>query len=108
MIEAIGLKKSFGPVPALCEISMEIREDQVFGLIGSNGAGKSTLLRLIAGVLRPDKGEIRVDGEAVYDRPAIKERIFFISDEGWFFRNAVPRDIIGFYAGVYPLSLIHI
>ena len=82
MIEAIGLKKSFGPVPALCEISMEIREDQVFGLIGSNGAGKSTLLRLIAGVLRPDKGEIRVDGEAVYDRPAIKERIFFISDEG--------------------------
>ena len=102
MIEAIGLKKNFGPVPALCEISMEIREDQVFGLIGSNGAGKSTLLRLIAGVLRPDKGEIRVDGEAVYDRPAVKERIFFISDEGWFFRNAVPRDVIGFYAGVYP------
>ena len=65
MIEAIGLKKSFGPVPALCEISMEIREDQVFGLIGSNGAGKSTLLRLMVGLIMPTSGEIWIDDQEI-------------------------------------------
>ena len=55
MIQMEHLGKSFGSIPAVDDISMEIREGEVFGLIGTNGAGKSTLLRMIAGVMKPDR-----------------------------------------------------
>ena len=45
-----------------------IEEGHVYGLIGTNGAGKSTLMRLLAGVLAPDEGMVKVDGEPVYDK----------------------------------------
>ena len=51
MIQMEHLGKSFGSIPAVDDISMEIREGEVFGLIGTNGAGKSTLLRMISGVM---------------------------------------------------------
>ena len=102
MIEIRNLMKSFGKIRAVDGISLTIPERQVFGLIGTNGAGKSTLLRMIAGVLEPDGGELLVDGEEVYDRPAVKQDIFFISDEPYFFRNAAPEDMQRWYADHYP------
>lgn len=59
--------KSFGSVKAVDKVSLEIGEREVFGLVGSNGAGKSTLLRMAAGILKPDEGEIEIDGESIYD-----------------------------------------
>ena len=75
MIEVKNLSKSFGAVKAIDAISAHIEEGHVFGLIGTNGAGKSTLMRLLTGVLKPDGGEILIDGEPVYDNPAVKEKI---------------------------------
>ena len=65
MIEIEGLKKSFGEIQALKEIHMQIREGELFGVVGTNGAGKSTLLRILAGVLRQDQGKVRIDGQEV-------------------------------------------
>ena len=102
MITATNVSKRFDSILAVDCVSTVISQGAVFGLIGSNGAGKSTFLRLLAGVLKPDQGEISVDGQPVYDSPDTKRRCFFISDEQYFFQNATPETMKGFYKTIYP------
>jgi simple sugar transport system ATP-binding protein len=64
LIELEHISKSFGRVSALADISMQVNNNEVLGLIGDNGAGKSSLIRIISGVHAPDSGEIRVHGKA--------------------------------------------
>lgn len=59
------LDKSFPGVRALQDVSIEVYPGEVLGLVGENGAGKSTLMRVLAGVYKPDSGEIRLEGESV-------------------------------------------
>ena len=102
MIELKDLNKTFNDVHAADHITGTIRDGMVFGLIGSNGAGKSTLLRMISGVIRPDGGELLVDGKHVYENPEIKSQICFLSDTPYFFQNADLREMRDYYADVYP------
>ena len=60
-----GLSKRFGETHALREVTLEVRQREVVGLVGENGAGKSTLLKLLGGVFAPDAGQINVRGAAV-------------------------------------------
>ncbi len=62
MLETIDLCKSFGPVPVLKRVSLQLRAGCILGLIGENGAGKSTFINCLSGALVPDSGEIRLDG----------------------------------------------
>ena len=87
MIHIQNVTKKFGEITAVNQVSLNIDDGQVFGLVGTNGAGKSTLLRLICGILKPDAGTIEVCGQPVYDKPHVKEKIFFIPDDPFFFRN---------------------
>jgi simple sugar transport system ATP-binding protein len=64
IIELENISKSFGSVSALADISMQVNDYEVLGLIGDNGAGKSTLIKIISGVHGPDSGEILVRGKA--------------------------------------------
>lgn len=102
MIEATGIKKYFDSVKAIDGVTAKIEEGHVFGLIGTNGAGKSTFLRMVTGVLKPDKGEILVDGQNVYDNPEAKEKIFYISDDQYFYKSGTPTDMMRLYKSVYP------
>src|SRR4030088_2237734 len=56
------LTKSYGAVRALHNVSLDLEAGEILGLVGDNGAGKTTLVRCIAGIYRPDSGEILVDG----------------------------------------------
>ena len=108
MIEIRDVSKSFEDIQAVDHVNINIKEDSVFGLIGTNGAGKSTVLRMMSGVIRPDKGEVVIDGMPVFDHVEAKERIFFIADEPYFFANATPEDMGRYYAGVYPnFDMLH-
>ncbi len=102
MIEIRDVSKRFEEIQAVDHVSINIKEDSVFGLIGTNGAGKSTVLRMMSGVIRPDEGEILVDGIPVFDRVEAKERLFFIADEPYFFANATPEDMGRYYSSVFP------
>jgi len=102
MIELNHVKKSFQDIVAVDDVSVSIQENQLFGLIGTNGAGKSTILRMIAGVYRADQGEVCIDGEKVYDNVVAKEKLFFIPDEPYFFKNATAVDMEQYYKTVYP------
>lgn len=63
MLSVNGISKSFMGVKALKDVSLEIRPNEVIGLIGENGAGKSTLMRTLAGTLQPDSGAMTLDGK---------------------------------------------
>lgn len=102
MIEIHNVKKRFEKIPAVREVSLAVEEGSVFGLLGTNGAGKSTLLRMMAGVLVPDEGEILLDGCSVWNSEAAKSKLFYISDDQYFFPNATPIDMARFYAICYP------
>ena len=83
-IELVGVGKRFGEIQALREVDLSIRHGSIHGLVGENGAGKSTLGKIIAGVHRPDGGELRVDGEAVSyrsTRDALAQGITMIAQE---------------------------
>lgn len=102
MIEAKNLTKSFGKFKAVNHIDVHIKENAVFGLIGTNGAGKSTFLRMISGVLKPDEGELLVDGEPIFDNARMKENIFFVPDDHYYYVAGTPRDMMEMYAAYYP------
>lgn len=102
MIRATDVTKRFGDFTALDGASLHVKKGSVYGLVGPNGAGKTTIIRHITGILRPDAGEIAVDGRAVYENPAVKSRIAYIADEPYFFAGYSIKDMAKYYSGIYP------
>lgn len=102
MIEVKGISKSFNGIKAVDNLDAVIQEGAVFGLIGTNGAGKSTFLRMVCGILKPDEGTVLVDDKPVFEVPESKQKIFYISDEQYFFANANSIDMKRYYQSVYP------
>ncbi len=102
MIEIKNVVKSYDQIKAVDHVSVTIKENTVFGLIGTNGAGKSTVLRMLAGVQRPNEGEIMIDGLPVFDNMEAKKKLYFIADEPYFFANANAADMQKYLCSIYP------
>ena len=68
ILKVEGVSKNFGSIVALNNVSLEVYEDEVVGLVGDNGAGKSTLIKILSGVFPADKGEIYLEGKQVHFR----------------------------------------
>ncbi|WP_253958483.1 sugar ABC transporter ATP-binding protein [Rhizobium sp. WYJ-E13] len=64
-IDMRGISKSFGVVKALADADLKVRRGTIHGLVGQNGAGKSTIIKVLAGMLKPDAGEIVINGQSV-------------------------------------------
>lgn len=101
MIEIRGLVKSYGSFRALDGLDATVPKGAVYGLVGPNGAGKSTLIRHLAGIYRQDAGELLIDGEPVYENPAVKGRIAYIPDDVFYFGQAGVGDMMRFYRDMY-------
>src|SRR5436309_1295370 len=65
MLSVSNVSKAFGSVQALDNVSLDIGENEVVGIVGENGAGKSTLMRILAGVYTPDRGSLQLDGRTI-------------------------------------------
>ena len=102
MIEAKAVSKSFDGFLALNDLDMTVPKGSIYGLVGPNGAGKSTILRHLCGVYRPDGGVITIEGQPVYEHPAIKERMVVIPDDVYYYGSASVREMMKFYRGMYP------
>ena len=102
MIEMKNVVKTFDGFAALDGLTLTAPKGSVYGMVGPNGAGKSTAIRHLAGILRADSGEIAIDGQPVFENPAVKERVAYIPDDVFFFPQATISDMMKFYRRLYP------
>ncbi|RPJ60001.1 MAG: ATP-binding cassette domain-containing protein [Acidobacteria bacterium] len=91
-----ALSKSFGKLPVVKEFSLEVKDGELFVLLGSSGSGKSTVLRLIAGLLRPDHGRILLQGRDVTHIPPQQRGVGFVFQNYSIFRHMTASGNIEF------------
>src|SRR5947209_1297099 len=90
---------------ALQEVSLNIKEGEIFGVLGPNGAGKTTLLNSISTLLLPDSGDITILGESILTHPErIRQRINLCSGNANFAWSLTIRENLRFYAMLYGLK----
>ncbi len=103
-LEIQGLVKCFDR-PAVDGLELTVRTGEFYALVGPNGAGKTTTLRMIAGLLRPDAGTIRVGGiDALADPVAAKQIVAWVSDEPMIYDKLTPREYLEFVAGLWGVE----
>ena len=102
MIEVKQLVKTFDGFPALAGADVTVPKGAIYGLVGPNGAGKTTLLRHLTGVYRQDGGTVSIDGQEVWENPAVKTRVASIPDDWYYFSQSNLADMARYYQGFYP------
>ena len=105
MIELSALTKRYGPFTAVDSINLLVPRGELFGFLGPNGAGKTTTLRMIAGILRPTAGTVRIGGvDVVADPTAAKARLGFIPDRPFIYEKLTGIEFLRFVAGLFDQS----
>lgn len=105
MLKIENLTKSYGKFKAVNHLSLEIKEGEIFGFVGPNGAGKTTTMKMIATLLKPDSGEIYLDGvDLSKDLKGIRERIGYMPDFFGVYDNLKAIEYLEFYGDVAGLS----
>lgn len=102
MIRITDVVKDFDGFRALNHLDMHVPKGAIYGLVGPNGAGKSTIIRHITGAYKQDQGEVKIDGQTVFENPAVKEKFAYIPDDVFYFIQANTIDMMKFYRGLYP------
>jgi sodium transport system ATP-binding protein len=105
MIQVENLHKRFGAVIAVDGVSFVAHDGAVTGLLGPNGAGKTTTLRMLYALMRPDVGEIRVDGvDAVAEPQKAQARLGVLPDVSGLYPRLTPREHLDYYGRLQGLS----
>lgn len=104
VLEADSLRKEFGALVAVDNVSLSLEQGQVLGLIGPNGAGKTTLLRILATLLRPTSGRATILGCDLATRYlSIRKRIGFVPDFFNLYGDLTLRECLAFFAEAYEV-----
>lgn len=94
-----------GRVKAVNSINLEVKKGEIFGFLGPNGAGKTTTIKMITGILKPDEGEIFVNGINVVSEPIkAKKQIGFVPDNPEIFNRLTGIEYLNFIADIYEVD----
>ena len=105
MLKVENLRKTFGDLVAVDEVSFEAEPGRVYGLLGPNGAGKTTTISMLCGLLRPDRGKAWVGGIDVWSQPVEAKRLLgFVPQEIVLYGNLSGMQNLKFWGGLYGLS----
>ena len=105
ILVARDLARSFGAVRAVEDVSVIARAGEVVGLLGPNGAGKTTTLRMLAGILTPERGSVRICGVDIHAEPLdAKRRLGFLSGDTHLYQRLTPIEVLTYFGTLYGLS----
>jgi ABC-2 type transport system ATP-binding protein len=105
LLNVSNLVKSYGPRRAVDDVSFQVRAGQTVGLLGPNGAGKSTTVGMLCGLLRPDAGEVLLDGEPVGAGAAkAKRKIGLVPQDLALYDDLPARENLRLFGALYGLS----
>ena len=105
MITVERLRKSFGSLVAVDDVSFTIEQGEIFGLLGPNGAGKTTSINMICGVLKPDGGRVVIGGKDIWlESKAVKRSLGVVPQEIAVYEDISARDNLNFWGSLYGLS----
>lgn len=105
MLKIEHLSKQYGEKRAVNDLSLHIKQGEIFGFIGHNGAGKTTTLKSVVGILKFDSGEIFVDGVSVKENPkACKEKIAYIPDNPDLYEFMTGTQYLNFVSDIFGVS----
>jgi len=103
-ISFVKVAKRYGKTPALADLSLDVREGEMFGLIGPDGAGKTTAIRLMCGLLHADAGDIKVLGlDPVRSHRQITEKVGYLSQRFSLYGDLTIDENIAFFAEVHAV-----
>jgi sodium transport system ATP-binding protein len=104
MIEVKDLHKAFGAVKAVDGVSFTARDGEITGLLGPNGAGKTTTLRMLYTLMKPDRGEVLVDGvDAATDALTVRRHLGVLPDARGLYKRLTARENIDYFAHLQGL-----
>jgi ABC-2 type transport system ATP-binding protein len=103
VIETKNLKKRFGKILAVDNVSLEIEKGKIFGLIGPNGGGKTTLIRMILGILKPTEGEVFVFGKKMPNRKVLK-KIGYMPQESALYENLTLKENLLTFGEIFGIK----
>jgi ABC-2 type transport system ATP-binding protein len=107
MIEAVGLRKSYGDTLAVKGVDLRVQPGEIFGFLGPNGAGKTTTIKMLIGLLRPTAGVARIGGHDIQRDPiAAKRLIGYVPDQPYLPEKLTAREFLEFTAGLYQLEYV--
>jgi ABC-2 type transport system ATP-binding protein len=105
LIEADSLVKVFGRFRAVDGVSLDVAPGEIHGFLGPNGAGKTTTIRMIAGLLQPTSGRVRIAGHDLGREPeAAKRALGFIPDRPFLYEKLTAAEFLRFHGGLYGLE----
>ena len=105
MLEIRNLRKTFGDLVAVDDVSFSIEPGQILGLLGPNGAGKTTTVSMISGLLTPDRGEVRIGGRPLAgDTDPAKRKIGLVPQDLALYDELTARDNLRFFGALYTLT----
>src|SRR5262245_55720371 len=105
MLDINNIRKSFGSLVAVDDVSFSLAGGQLVGLLGPNGAGKTTTVSMIAGLLTPDRGEVLVGGKRLAsDTDPAKRRIGLVPQDLALYDELSARDNLRFFGSLYNLT----
>ena len=104
MIEVKDLHKAFGEVKAVEGVTFAARDGEITGLLGPNGAGKTTTLRMLYTLMKPDRGQVLVDGiDAAADPLAVRRRLGVLPDARGLYKRLTARENVDYFARLQGL-----
>ena len=101
MIRARSLRKAYGDLIAVDDVSFTVEKGESFGLLGPNGAGKSTVIHLLSGVLVPDGGEVEIAGLGDPRQPSVRRHIGVAPQELALYEEFTAEENLSFFASLY-------
>src|SRR5947209_20458434 len=104
MLEVSGLRKSYGELVAVDGVSFRAGKGETVGLLGPNGAGKTTTVSMIAGLVRPDSGEVRIAGRTMRsDTDPAKRSLGLVPQDIGLYEEMSARENLPLFGGLYKL-----